>query len=382
VTHGPGFGARSVELGEELVALGHQTGSFRLQIGQSPLEAANVRTRQPGLLPIDVVAHRGVALGVIVDRAVVLQLGGNPTRLTLKLGDLLIEAEQLPVDAFQGAEGIRTKKSVPDAPYVRMMRPETEYRSALDLIAAGINDSEIGRRLEIPRGTIRDWRFGLEAQSGGRTESWSGSRDGQPTDCFRCTTGFIDEEAYSYLFGVYLGDGCLSPYPRGVYRLRIACDLKYPDIINEIATHIVIVRGVDKVGFTDKKGCVEVSAYWKHWICLFPQHAPGRKHERKIELDLWQGAIVTAHPKAIIRGLIQSDGNRHINEVPRKLKSGVKRYRYSRYMFTNASTDILGIFTASLDLLDVHWTQTTPRDIAVSRRKDVAFLDTFVGPKS
>jgi hypothetical protein len=51
-------------------------------------------------------------------------------------------------------------------------------------------------------------------------------------------------------------------------------------------------------------------------------------------------------------------------------------------MFTNVSTDIQSIFTASLDLMGVHWTQTTARDIAVSRRADVAYLDSFVGPKS
>ncbi|MFP4074613.1 MAG: transcriptional regulator, partial [Actinomycetota bacterium] len=208
-----------------------------------------------------------------------------------------------------------------------------------------------------------------------------GKRRMHVDNCFRCTGGFIDEEAYAYLLGVYLGDGCLSPHPRGVYRLRIACDLKYPDIIDEIATHIVVVRGVDEVGFTAKEGCVEVSAYWKHWICVFPQHAPGRKHQRVIELVAWQQEIISTHPKALIRGLIHSDGNRHINEVPRKVSSGIKRYRYIRYMFTNASTDILGIFTDALDLLGVHWTQTTPRDISVARREDVAFLDTFVGPK-
>jgi hypothetical protein len=164
--------------------------------------------------------------------------------------------------------------------------------------------------------------------------------------------------------------------------LRIACDLKYPDIINEIATHIVIVRGVDKVGFARSAGCTEVNAFWKHWPCAFPQHGPGRKHKREIELEAWQRRIVGDHPKALIRGLIHSDGNRHINEVARKLISGVKRYRYPRYMFTNASPDILLILTNALDALGVHWTQTTPRDIAVSRRKDVAFLDTFVGPKS
>jgi hypothetical protein len=259
------------------------------------------------------------------------------------------------------------------------MRPEHEYQQALGLIREGINDCEIGRRMGIPRGTIRDWRVGLEANSGGRTRFWSGRR--QATTCFRCDGGWFDEEAYAYLLGVYLGDGCLSRYPRGVYRLRIACDLKYPDIVNEIANHIVVVRSVDKVGFVSMEGCVEVSASWKHWPCLFPQHAPGKKHDRNIELEPWQQEIASTHPKALLRGLIHSDGSRHINPIVRPLKDGPKRYEYTRYMFTNASTDILGIFTDALDLLDVHWTNSYPRVISVARRDDVAFLDTFVGPK-
>lgn len=260
------------------------------------------------------------------------------------------------------------------------MRPEAEYQKALSLIKQGINDCEIGRRLGIPRGTIRDWRVGLAAGSGGRTKSWSGQRPGSGI-CFRCDGGWFDKEAYAYVLGMYLGDGCLSLAPRNVYRLRIACDLKYPEIIDEIATGVVILRGVDQVGFFTMQGCVEVYAYWKHWLCLFPQHARGRKHERNIELATWQQAIVASHPKEMIRGLIHSDGSRHINEVKRMLASGEKSYRYPRYMFTNASRDILGIFTDALDLLAVHWTQTTARDISVARREDVAFLDTFVGPK-
>lgn len=259
------------------------------------------------------------------------------------------------------------------------MRPEAEYQRTLDLIRQGIKDCDVGRRLGIPRGTIRDWRVGMQAGSGGRTVSWSGGRR-VPT-CFRCDKGWIDEEAYAYLLGIYLGDGCLSLMPKSVYRLRIACDLNYPDIINEIATHITIVKGIERIGFSPNKGCLEVSSYWKHWVCLFPQHGPGRKHERAIELVSWQQEIVDGHRKALIRGLIHSDGSRHINEVERPLRTGPKRYRYSRYMFTNASRDILRIFTDSLDLLGVHWTQTSPRDVAISRRVDVAFLDTFVGPK-
>lgn len=209
-----------------------------------------------------------------------------------------------------------------------------------------------------------------------------GPGERQSATCFRCEGGWFDEQAYAYLLGVYLGDGWIWKGPRDVFHLRISCDLKYPDIINEIATHIVIVRGSETVGFASKQGrCVDVTAYWKHWPCVFPQHGPGRKHERNIKLAPWQKAIVDDQPKDLVRGLIQSDGNRHINEVRRELLSGTKRYRYSRYMFTNASDDILGIFTDALDVLGVHWTQTTARDISVARREDVAFLDTFVGPK-
>lgn len=263
-------------------------------------------------------------------------------------------------------------------PYGEAMWPEREYQRALDLIKAGINDSEIGRRLGIPRGTVRDWRVGLESGSGGRIKGRS--RRASST-CHRCDGAWFDAAAYAYLLGVYLGDGCLSLGPRNVYRLRIACDLRYPDIINEIATHIVIVRGHDRVGFAEGVGCVEVNAYWKHWPCLFPQHGPGRKHERRIELVDWQRRIAGAHPRVLIRGLIHSDGSRHMNPVTRQLPSGPKRYSYPRYMFTNASEDVRRIFTDALDLLGIHWTQTMPRVVSVARRDDVAFLDTFVGPK-
>jgi hypothetical protein len=258
------------------------------------------------------------------------------------------------------------------------MRSEEEYRNALELIRIGINDCEIGRRLGIPRGTVRDWRVGAASGSGGRTKFWS---DRRRAICFRCAGGWVDEQAYAYLLGAYLGDGWIWDAPKNVYQLRVSCDLRYPEIVNEIASHIVIVRGVEKVGFGLSEGCVNVNAYWKHWPCVFPQHGPGRKHERRIELAPWQREIVAAHGKALIRGLIHFDGNRHINPITRRLPSGIKHYRYPRYMFTNASSDILTIFTDALDLLGVHWTNSYPRVISIARAPDVAFLDTFVGPK-
>jgi hypothetical protein len=84
------------------------------------------------------------------------------------------------------------------------MRPESEYRRALELIRLGVNDCEIGRRLGIPRGTIRDWRVGLEIESGGRTNDWTSRRS---ASCFRCDGGYVDEQAYAYLLGMYLSIG-------------------------------------------------------------------------------------------------------------------------------------------------------------------------------
>ncbi|MFP4074134.1 MAG: transcriptional regulator, partial [Actinomycetota bacterium] len=173
------------------------------------------------------------------------------------------------------------------------MRPEAEYQRAVELIKEGVNDCAIGRRLGIPRGTIKSWRYGLASASGGRTALWSGQRK---VTCFRCEQQWHDREAYAYLLGVYLGDGWIHEGRRGVFQLRVTCDLKYPDIVNEVAVHIVIVRGVDKVSFATRTGCVDVYAHWKHWPCVFPQHGPGRKHERAIELQAWQREIVTDHP--------------------------------------------------------------------------------------
>jgi hypothetical protein len=41
--------------------------------------------------------------------------------------------------------------------------------------------------------------------------------------------GMNDAKSYSYLLGLYLGDGCISRHPRA-WRLRIVLDDKYPKL--------------------------------------------------------------------------------------------------------------------------------------------------------
>ena len=80
----------------------------------------------------------------------------------------------------------------------------------------------------------------------------------------------------------------------------------------------------------------------RDWTCLFPQHGPGRKHHRKIELAQWQEVIVRRYPGEFARGLFHSDGWRGVNRVRRRLADGDHWYEYPRYMFGNESGVIPG----------------------------------------
>jgi hypothetical protein len=115
----------------------------------------------------------------------------------------------------------------------------------------------------------------------------------------------------------------------------------------------------------------------------FPQHGPGRKHERVIELADWQRELTTRHPKALLRGLIHSDGCRCVNRFTTRLPQGGDReYSYVRYFFSNHSLGIQRIFASHCELLGIKWTQSKPFMLSVSDRASVAMLDSFIGPKT
>jgi hypothetical protein len=146
-------------------------------------------------------------------------------------------------------------------------------------------------------------------------------------------------------------------------------------IIDEARASISAVRpGKMSVGTVRKIGCLEVYASWKHWPCLFPQHGPGRKHLRRIELAEWQRAIIAEWPDRLLRGLIHSDGCRFINRV--------KGTDYPRYAFTNHSEDIRRIFCWACDIFGIVWRPSNWKTISVARRADVARLDSIIGPKT
>lgn len=179
--------------------------------------------------------------------------------------------------------------------------------------------------------------------------------------------------SYAYLLGLYLGDGCISR-DRRTWRLRITLDQKYPVIIEQCRAAIdASMPGQHAAIVQCPKGCVQVSHYSKHWPCLFPQHGPGRKHSRKIALEPWQQDLVDQATEDFLRGLIHSDGCRVVAN-----DRGVASIRYN---FTNRSEDILGLFTAALDSLDIPWTRSTDYVVSIYRKAATARLDEFIGPK-
>jgi hypothetical protein len=161
----------------------------------------------------------------------------------------------------------------------------------------------------------------------------------------------------------------------------ITCADSWPGIAAETHAALQAVFPENAVCRVQRIGCHNIKVYSKHLPCLFPQHGPGKKHERRIALEPWQNEIVDAHPWEFIRGLIHSDGCRITNWTTRLVAGETKRYEYPRYFFTNKSSDIMRLFTDTLDLVGVDWKQPNYRNISIARKASVALMDTHVGPK-
>jgi hypothetical protein len=255
------------------------------------------------------------------------------------------------------------------------VRSIEEVRMVRSLVEAGLNDCAIARRTGIPRRTVAQWR---------NTQRWRelDARHLKGT-CSRCGTAGHTFDAlpseYAYLLGMYLGDGYIVLGPKGVYRLIVAMDGAYPGLIAECTEAIrALVQGAAPYIQPRKNSrCIWVIKAWKHWPCLFPQHGPGKKHERPIVLARWQERLVRRHPELFLRGLIHSDGCRSRNTV----RHGENLYAYQRYSFSNASADIRKLFCDTCDLLGIEWRVMNARNISVARHASVARLDEFVGPK-
>ena len=193
-----------------------------------------------------------------------------------------------------------------------------------------------------------------------------------------------DPWSYSYLLGLYLGDGCVVQHERAA-RLVITLDGLYPDIIDEAVAADQLAVPQQRVSVLRVRGsrALVIQSYGQSWDRVFPQAGPGCKHLRRIVPADWQREVVDRHPKQFLRGLIHSDGCRTVNRFKTKLPSGrVAEYEYPRYFFSNLSADIRALVSEYCERLGVRWTQSNHRNISVPHRDSVATLDAFIGPKT
>jgi hypothetical protein len=246
------------------------------------------------------------------------------------------------------------------------VHPPQVRAAALDLVRAGVNDCAIARRLGIPRSTIRDWR----------RPSYVRKLPG--AICPRCWRAVLrpiefSDADYAELLGLYLGDGHIVRTGRSD-RLRIFLDSSYPGIVQDaraLLRRCFPGRGVGSLR-SREKSMTTLSLYCTHLACIFPQHGPGRKHDRPILLESWQQAVLRRDPWPFLRGCIRSDGCVFVNRTG--------RYTYLSYDFKNRSSDILGIFTEVCDLVGVDYRRYAEH-VRIYRRASVARMVQNVGFK-
>jgi hypothetical protein len=222
------------------------------------------------------------------------------------------------------------------------------YESAMKLYSMGSSIKEISEKLEINRSTISNWVRGATGKSFTEKVKFT-SRLIDTYDSIEFMQNLnplISDElrfnVYSYLLGLYLGDGCIYKYPR-TKRFNITLDAKYYELNAYVSKTFELLFGkIPKNIYRKHSKCVDIYYSNCNLGLLFPQDGKGRKHDRMIALSEWQRKIVNF--KFLLIGLFHSDGCFY------------KRPKYNKnyYSFVNKSKDIIDLFSECLNLHHIH----------------------------
>jgi len=206
-----------------------------------------------------------------------------------------------------------------------------EVNHILDLYNSGYSQNKIFKTLGIDRGTIRQIINDPHGYLDKATIKFNVSE--------------INRKSYAFILGVYLGDGCISKtHKPNVLRLRIALDVKYKKLNEEVISELKILFPNNKISYNvvgETNGCI-ISLYSTNLLTLFPQHDIGKKHERPIILEDWQREIIDEYNIEFFKGLIYTDGSFYY--------SG----KYERCNFTNKSIDIIKLCSESMSKLNIN----------------------------
>ena len=255
-------------------------------------------------------------------------------------------------------------------------------KSLIDDIVGGMRTTEIPLSADVTAGGP-PWLEIPDGVLGTCRTTWARPRPSpihRPmTLCPLCDGAPLDRRAYSYLLGLYLGDGYVNQARRFI---TIACFSDYielMDLADQTLTTVMPTANTRRYRRTGN--FTEVTSYSRHWSCLFPQCGRGKKQDRRITLADWQQAVVDHHPWPFICGLIHSDGCRVTTTTRKRAAGGTTEYDYDCYFFSNRSDDIHRLLQRTLDRVGVEWTRSSFKQTSIRKRASVALLDLHVGPK-
>jgi hypothetical protein len=98
-----------------------------------------------------------------------------------------------------------------------MTKSAEEVALAGELLTQGLSKSAVARQLQVSRAALRDWQTrGFEATAARRLDASAYHLGHELEPC--PLVGAAPEADYSYLLGLYLGDGCLTEMPRRVFK--------------------------------------------------------------------------------------------------------------------------------------------------------------------
>lgn len=141
----------------------------------------------------------------------------------------------------------------------------------------------------------------------------------------------------AYLLGVLLGDGDLSLFARGVYRLRLYQDSRYPSLIKKWVSICQVCFPNNKVSVSPHTSgkCTIIAVYSKGLDNLPFSPGKGKKCYQKMEIPAWV-LEDRGYCRDVITGLIESDGCIY--------RDNIKSYSYTRVSFSTSSEDLKNFF--------------------------------------
>lgn len=228
------------------------------------------------------------------------------------------------------------------------MRTYQEYIKVKELAEKGLNKCQISRETKIPRATIKTWllrgfcnkaydKNGLKI---GRYEELNPAKILESEEA---------QKAYSHILAVYLSDGHIikMPHKEKLYKISLYNDIKYPLNTKEWADNLQKILTKNRVLVYQRNGynMKIVISYNQNLLLLFPQHGPGEKYTRKLELADWQKKIIQKYPEQFIRGCIQSDGCIYWQVIG--------NHSYKRYNYVNKSSDIMDFFLFACECVGI-----------------------------